>query len=333
METSREVNEVSEQKIEQFYRDADGADVMRVMDGQTVEARFRDNTDKKWKHGFLSGWSKIDKSDSLQWAASEGAFWRFCQVYDPPEWYINKPDPGKGCRLLEKFPHEDLQDGDEKWSRSHREWTMSCNAIGGSKEQSEEVWYRRRIANNPEIPDESSGLVAIAMQMACEEFGRGDGVFNSANFDHACRQIAGSSCSIDGHVIAFILDGRKDVEVLKGGRHYRYLNFASRNCSAQEQQSNSSEIPNSCRSRDTIPSGWRVLGKDEERLASDAYWSQSCKEWLLIGDDRVAIANELPRWHAIRQIVVADFFLLEGYDYSMPSGQTIRITAKGFEVL
>jgi hypothetical protein len=87
------------------------------------------------------------------------------------------------------------------------------------------------------------------------------------------------------------------------------------------------------RSRDTIPSGWRLLCKDEERLASDLYWSQGCNEWLLIGDDRVAIANELPRWYAIRQIVVADFFLLEGYDYSMPGGQTIRITEKGFEVL
>jgi hypothetical protein len=30
---------------------------------------------------------------------------------------------------------------------------------------------------------------------------------------------------------------------------------------------------------------------------------------------------------------VADFFLLEGYGYSTPGGQTIRITEKGFEVL
>jgi hypothetical protein len=88
------------------------------------------------------------------------------------------------------------------------------------------------------------------------------------------------------------------------------------------------------RSRDTIPSGWRLLGKDEERLATDAYWSQGCNEWLLIGDDRVEYANDKTgKWHAIRQVVVADFFLLEGYDYSMPGGQTIRITEKGFEVL
>jgi len=63
-------------KIEQFYRDATADDVARVMRGETVEARFRDKTDKEWKPRFLSGWSKIDKSDSLQWASSDGAFWR-----------------------------------------------------------------------------------------------------------------------------------------------------------------------------------------------------------------------------------------------------------------
>ncbi len=364
---------MEEQKVEQFWRDADGADVMRVMDGQGVQARFRDRTDRSWKHGLLSGWSKIDKPDDLQWASSEGTFWRFCQVYDPPEWYVNKPEPGEGWRLLEKFPPEPKLGTDEVW-RLFKTWETTANDNGV---QEEDCWYRRRIetkptqcaervcglaestgvtcphdscdletgvreASNTEISNESSELVAIAMQMACEEFGRGDGVFNSANFEHACRKIAGSSCSLDGHVIAFILDGRKDVEVLKGGRHYRYLKYASRNCSAQEQQSNNPEIPdscnsseisNSCRSSDTIPSGWRVLGEGEERLASDAYWSLGCKEWLLIGDDRVEYANELPKWHAIRQVVVADFFLLEGYDYSMPGGQTIRITAKGFEVV
>jgi len=102
---------------------------------------------------------------------------------------------------------------------------------------------------------------------------------------------------------------------------------------SEDTKTNSPVILDSCRSRDTIPTGWRLLGKDEERLASDAYWSLGCKEWLLIGDDRAAIANELPRWHAIRQIVVADFFLLEGYDYSTPGGQTVRITEKGFEVV
>ena len=239
METSWEVDEVSE-KIEQFYRDATPDDVARVMRGEAVEARFRDEESEGWRDGeFLGGYRRYHKL-APRFIDLDGATYLQCQVYDPPEWYINKPDPGKGCRLLEKFPHEDLQDGDEKWSRSHREWTMSCNAIGGSKEQSEEVWYRRRIANNPEIPD-------------------------------------------------------------------------------------------SCRSRDTIPSGWRVLGKDEERIASDAYWSLGAKDWIIIGDDRVADANEFHKWHAIRRL--GSFDLIVGFNYTLPSGKQVRITAKGFEVV
>jgi hypothetical protein len=242
---------MEENKIGQFWRPATADDVARVMDGKTVEARFRDTTGLSWKHGSLSGWSKIDKSDSLQWASSEGAFWRFCQVYDPPEWYINKPDPGEGYRLLEKFPHELVQNGDDV----HRDgyWHESAYAKRGDSQQFEKLWYRRRIANNPEIPD---------------------------------------SC-------------------------------------------NSSETPNSSRSSDVIPSGFRVLGKDEERLASDAYWSLGCKEWIVLGDDRVKYANEKTgKWHAIRRMEhEVGYDLVDGYIYYLPNGSKIRVTAKGFEVL
>ena len=244
--------------IEQFWRDADGADVMRVMDGQRVEARFRNEDSQEWQDEPFTGWTKTDHTDDFVWSGSLGISYRFCQVYDPPAWFANKPDPGEGYRLLEKFPPEPKLGTDEAWAHHADLWQIVQNDNGV---QEKTTWYRRRIANNPEIPDSS----------------------------------------------------------------------------------NSSETPHGSRSRDTIPSGWRVLGKDEDRLASDAYWSQSCKEWLLVGDDRVEYANELPRWHAIRQVVatdfflrkgvVADFFLLEGYDYSMPGGQKIRITAKGFEVV
>jgi hypothetical protein len=76
-----------------------------------------------------------------------------------------------------------------------------------------------------------------------------------------------------------------------------------------------------------------LLGKDEERLASDAYWSLGCKEWIVLGDDRVGVANR-EKLHAIRQVVYYDHreLRLNGV-YSMPGGQTIRITEKGFEVL
>lgn len=240
-----------EEKIEQFWRDATAEDVARVMDGQRVEARFRDGGDPRWKPGLLSGWTHQFPSWSCGNDSDEedGEFFEFCQVYDPPEWFANKPDPGEGYRLVEKFPHELVQNGDDV----HRDgcWHESAYAKRGDSHQLETLWYRRRIANNQEILDSS----------------------------------------------------------------------------------NSSESPNSCRSRDKIPSGFRVLGKDEERLASDAYWSLGAKDWIIIGDDRVADANEFHKWHAIRQCGVAEYYLCEGCEYSLPSGQVIRITAKGFEVL
>ncbi len=225
-------------KIEQFYRDATPNDVARVMKGETVEARFRDEESEGWRDGeFLGGYRRYHKL-APRFLDLDGATYLLCQVYDPPAWCKNKPDPGEGYRLLEKSPPEEKEAGDEWFSYKTNDWVYA----GSSKIQRADVWYRRRIANNPTSSD-------------------------------------------------------------------------------------------SCRSREDIPSSWRLLGKDEERLASDAYWSLGAKDWIVIGDDRVADANEFYKWHAIRQIVVADFFLLEGYDYSMPGGQTIRITEKGFEVL
>ena len=224
-----------EDKIEQFYRDATPDDVARVMRGEAVEARFRDDDAGPWYPRNLAGWS-----DSA-FCCDSGSAWIKCQVYDPPEILKNKPDPGKGYRLLEKFPPEELKEGDEAWGNyQDNEWGKSDYAERGCRYQSEKLWYRRRIANSPTSSD-------------------------------------------------------------------------------------------SCRSRDTIPSGWRLLGKDEERLASDAYWSQGAKDWIIIGDDRVAYANELPKWHAIRRM--EDFVLVEGFTYTLPTGKVIRITAKGFEVV
>ena len=72
--------------------------------------------------------------------------------------------------------------------------------------------------------------------------------------------------------------------------------------------------------------------ENEERLASDLYWSQGCNEWLLIGDDRVEYANDKTgKWHAIRRM--EDFVLVEGFTYTLRSRKVVRITAKGFEVL
>jgi hypothetical protein len=237
MEESREVNKVSEQKIEEFWRDATADDVARVMRGETVEARFKDDEHVGMAYGTLAGWS-CDRPTWYCEQAGQRAYFENCQVYDPPAWFVNKPDPGEGYRLLEKFPPEPKLGTDEAWAYHAGCWQVVQNDNGV---QEKTTWYRRRIeTNNPTSSDSS-------------------------------------------------------------------------------------------RSRDNIPRGWRLLGKDEERLASDAYWSQACRDWIVIGDDRVAIANDLRRLHAIRQVGRLDLF--EGFSYTLPSGQTIRITAKGFEVL
>jgi hypothetical protein len=236
MEESSEVDKVSEKKIEQFWRQATADDVARVIDGQRVEARFRHKEKTSW---FLR---KLIGFNSFGFFCNHMECWSQCQVYDPPAWYINKPEPGEGWRLLEKFPPEVLGPSDQWWDDQDLEWCESTNA-SGSRRQQTDVWYRRRI------------------------------------------------------------------------------------------ETNSPTSSDSCRSRDTIPSGWRVLGKDEARLASDAYWSLGCKEWILIGDDLVKYANELPRWRTIRQMDRAtEFYLHDNCHYKLPNGQTIRITAKGFEV-
>jgi hypothetical protein len=327
---------MTEQKIEVFWRDATAGDVVKVMKGEKVEARFRDPSagwgDWVWcavdnSTLFLAGWK------DGEWFDHEGDDWNQCQVYEPQQWWLDKPDPGEGWRLLDPFNEKNLEKLDEFFCTATKTWRQSANAMLG-KDQQPETWYRRRIepVNNLEIPNESSELVAIAMQMACEEFGRGDGTFNSANFEHACRQIVGSSCSIDGHVIAFILDGRQDVEALKGGRHYRYLKYASRSYSTQEQQSKSSKAPHGSRSLENIPTGWRLLNDNEDRIASDAFWSIGAKDWVIIDECRVESANR-DKWPAIRQVEHCRcMMLMEGCFYRLPGGQGIKVTKQGFEL-
>jgi hypothetical protein len=129
---------MTEQKIEAFWRDATAADIAKVMKGETVEARFRDSALRDWKFGHLNGWADGEFRCDL------ANCWVHCQVYDPPEWYTNKPDPGEGYRLLEKFPMEELQLEDDWWGIGSKDWLPSRRACRG-EQQDEDVWYRRRI--------------------------------------------------------------------------------------------------------------------------------------------------------------------------------------------
>ena len=111
---------MSEQKIEQFWRPATAEDVARWMKGEDVKSRF-------WRHMLIPH-----------------------EVYDPPKWYLNKPDPGEGYRLLEKFPPERKLKGDWYLESDRDVWSL----VGSDGEQQETLWYRRQIESNiPEKPD------------------------------------------------------------------------------------------------------------------------------------------------------------------------------------
>ena len=125
------------ERIEAFWRDAREADVLRVMNGETVEARFRDLDSMPWdENEYLGGWVEG------RWKKAGLGIWQFCQVYDPPQWFRDKPEPGEGYRLLAKFPDEYLQEGDEVFQIGA--WRPSFNR-SHSQGQSSEMWYRRRI--------------------------------------------------------------------------------------------------------------------------------------------------------------------------------------------
>ena len=128
--------------IEKFWRNATAADVARVMAGETVEARFSDSAHSVWsKVTQLTGAKRLNDTGTV-WL-SPNSNWRYCQVYAPDQWFLDKPEPGEGYRLLGKFPDEALQPGDDalgvdgRWSTSYQVKSFGV--------QVEEVWYRRRI--------------------------------------------------------------------------------------------------------------------------------------------------------------------------------------------
>ena len=125
-------------KIEAFWENATAFDVAQVMEGETVEARFRDSDRYDWWTHHLAGWKECSQS---KWIDSNASSWVFCQVYREPSWYANKPDPGPGYRLLGKLPDEELKPEDEFFKGG--EWHPSCLEIGDP--QAHGLWYRRRI--------------------------------------------------------------------------------------------------------------------------------------------------------------------------------------------
>jgi|688.fasta_scaffold02580_59 hypothetical protein len=126
-------------KVEAFWQDATADDVARVMAGETVEARFRDDEKSAWFISGLAGWT----AGIIQWYSTDGDYWNHCQVYREPSWWTNKPDPGPGYRLLEKLPDEEPQLGDSVFCPDSEIW-LELEA-GFDPGQLPTHWYRRRI--------------------------------------------------------------------------------------------------------------------------------------------------------------------------------------------
>jgi hypothetical protein len=138
---------MSEQKIEAFWRDATAEDIAKVMKGEKVEARFRDRYADGWAEYYLSG------VNGKGWIA--GNFrWDLCQVYEPQQWWLDKPDPGEGWRLLDPFSDEQPILGDCTYCTINKRWVeLKPNFLPGRRP---EAWYRRRIeTNSPEKLDSS----------------------------------------------------------------------------------------------------------------------------------------------------------------------------------
>jgi hypothetical protein len=132
---------MTEQKIEQFWRDATAGD---TTSGKHLAARFRDYPNGNWADNrTLAGWRRIAGEPSLIFYDEAGVAWFQCQVYEPQQWWLNRPDPGEGYRLLEKFPDEELKKGDE-WLR-YGEWKETERPYSGQTKQTYGAWYRRRI--------------------------------------------------------------------------------------------------------------------------------------------------------------------------------------------
>jgi len=133
---------MSEQKIEQFWRDATSEDIAKVMRGEKVEARFRDYDHADWTEFDLLGGFATSVNYPVSWFDVCGVRWFQCQVYEPPQWWLDRPDPGEGWRLLEKFPDEPKLTTDEFFETFDNKRTR----VGDTGSiQYHGVWYRRRI--------------------------------------------------------------------------------------------------------------------------------------------------------------------------------------------
>jgi hypothetical protein len=137
-------------KIEAFWENATADDVAGIANTRkSIAARARDEDTGHWRQVLLAGWKLARFGMGAIWIDADGVHWKHCQVYREPSWHANKPDPGPGFRLLEKFPDEDPQLGDSVFCPDSKRW-LELEA-GFDPGQLPTHWYRRRIEPVPKF--------------------------------------------------------------------------------------------------------------------------------------------------------------------------------------
>ncbi len=66
-------------------------------------------------------------------------------------------------------------------------------------------------------------LIRLAAERAAVAFAGRAGEFNGAGFSQQFILMSPTSEQIDGHIVRLMLTGRPDIQVLRGGSHYRLV--------------------------------------------------------------------------------------------------------------
>ena len=197
---------------------------LKILDGSSEPLLLGDavelQSNNVWRgtKGILTNWCPIKKAF---WFESLGPSRKAISGWMKEQW----DDEETGiCRLV-KIDHPNdspKPDGSSEPIREAFEAEMPSGSID----------HRQRMTNHMSnltllCKEAKTDAVSLAMKIACERFGGSDGVFNGAGFSGAIKTLSGLNFDLDGFIVATILCGRTDVEVLKGGSHYRHLQTKS----------------------------------------------------------------------------------------------------------
>ena len=293
------------------WRDATAKDVERVMAGETVEARFRDWESVKWVENgcSLAGWC------AGVWTSSSGLSWVFCQVYREP---TPTRSPKDGCRMS-----DEKKQGEENWRDATPDDVFKVlqgqTARARVKEEANENWvstdvdgYDLHITGwHRDKFIDSEGSHWSLCQVYVESGPPSSIGLTYDPWTDTVSKIVRTDAS--GKVVESISAPWKPLV----GEEVRFVNpnhskkgTIGRIKSVTKKgylfQADNSRFGRWCDLSELekfdrpVPKGFRMLS-DEPRLASDGYWSLSCKDWLVIGD-RVEEANR-DKWPAIRFVV------------------------------